>query len=124
MGAVLPSYPPASLRAKPLPRVAAFVSMRHIQSETRGPWRSRSRELLDQAMHEARAVVLDVADALDVDARNAGRAVSGEKPFDLGDVLALAASGPGGVRLARRLLSLLRDEIDRIEAGAALAAGR
>ena len=38
------------------------------------------------------------------------------KPIDLGDVLAIANTGPGGVRLARRLLSLLRDEIDRLEA--------
>ena len=67
-------------------------------------------------MAETHALVLDVADALDVDARAAGRALTGEKPIDVGDVLAIANTGPGGVRLARRLVSLLRDEIDRIDA--------
>lgn len=113
MGQALPSQPPlAPLRAKPLPRL---VALRHIQSETREPWRRRSRELVDVAMVEARASTLDVADALAVDARAAGRALNGEKPIDLGDLLAIAASGPGGQRLARRVISQLRDEMDRIE---------
>jgi hypothetical protein len=106
------SLPLAPLRAKPLPRL---VTLRHIQSETREPWRRRSRELLDLAMIESRACVLDVAEALAVDTRAAGRALTGEKPLDVGDLLALAAAGPGSLRLARRVLSQLRDEIDRIE---------
>lgn len=67
-------------------------------------------------MAETHCLVLDVADALAVDVRAAGRAVTGEKPIGLGDLLAIANTGPGGVRLARRLMSLLRDEIDRIDA--------
>ena len=112
MAAALKPNDMPPLRAKPLPR---SVTLRHIQSTTREPWRRRSRELLDLALVESRACVLDVADALAVDTRAAGRALTGEKPLDLGDLLAIAAGGPGSMRLARRVLSHLRDEMDRIE---------
>ena len=113
MASALPATLPPR-RAKALP-VAELSAVRHIRSETRGPWGTRSRQLVAQAMAETHCLVLDVADALAVDVRAAGRAVTGEKPIDLGDLLAVANTGPGGVRLARRIVSLLRDEIDRIE---------
>lgn len=106
--------PDAPLRPKTLPR-PVLVSLRHIQSETREPWRRRSRDLVAAAMVEARACPFDVAEALAVDSRAAGRALTGEKPLDVGDLLAIAANGPGSLRLARRILSQLRDEMDRIE---------
>lgn len=67
-------------------------------------------------MRESRASVADIAEALDVDTRAAGRALTGEKPIDLGDVIAIARAGSGSLRLARRILVQLRDELDRIEA--------
>lgn len=85
-----PSEPPLPLRAKPLPRrIPEPVQLRHIQSSTREPCRRRSRELVDVAMRESRASVADIAEALDVDTRAAGRALTGEKPIDLGDVIAI-----------------------------------
>lgn len=109
--------PPLPLRAKPLPRrIPEPVQLRHIQSSTREPCRRRSRELVDVAMREFRASVADIAEALDVDTRAAGRALTGEKPIDLGDVIAIARAGSGSLRLVRRILVQLRDELDRIEA--------
>jgi len=87
----------------------------HIRSASRRGGRRESRRLLRQAMTETRALVLDLADGLDVDERGARAALQGRRPIDMGDVLAVGATGPGGLRLARRWLALVRDELDRLE---------
>lgn len=108
----IPSTPPtAPLRAKPL----RLADATHVRSDVRREARRESRGLVLRVMVEARALTVDVADALDIDERNAARALSGDKPIDIGDVLAIARSGPGGARLARRILSALRDAIDASE---------
>ena len=108
--------PPHHARAKHLKLGADNVV--HLRSAVRKAGRLRSRELLRQAFADTRALTVDLADALDVDERNAARALTGEKPLDIGDVLCLASTGPGGSRAARRLLALLRDELDRLESAA------
>lgn len=81
--------------------------------------RRRSRELVRVAMVGERALVLDFADAVGVDERTARRALSIDEdaaPIDLGDLIAMAEQGPGGARLALRLLAEHQAEIFRIAA--------
>lgn len=115
--AAAPSWPPPPapqrLRAKVLQPEDFDVD--HIRSAARRGGRKESRRLLRKAMGETRALVLDLADGLEVDERGARAALQGRRPIDVGDVLAVGATGPGGLRLARRWLALVRDELDRIE---------
>ena len=93
----------------------------HVRSDARGEGRRRSRELVHAALTEARATVLDVAEALSIDERGAARALIGERPVDIGDVLAIARTGAGGVRLARAIMRELELEVET-QARAAAAA--
>lgn len=106
-----PPTPEAPIRAKTL----RLADATHVRSEVRREARRESRGLVLRVMHESKAMTIDVADALDIDERGAARALSGDKPIDIGDIIAIARSGPGGARLARRILSALRDSIDASE---------
>lgn len=119
----LPSSPPRR-SALPLTSEHLATATAHLRSDTRARWRRESRVIVARALVEARATVADVAEALSIDDRGAGRALQGERPVDVGDVLALAASGPGGARAARRVLTALRDEVDEIERCATGTHGR
>ena len=104
------------LRARTLGLSTEHVSIEHIRSEKRRLGRQVSREkVVLAALVQTRALVVDVAEALDIDERGASRACKGRDPFDVGDVLAIARSGPGGLRLARRLIALLSAQVDAIE---------
>lgn len=120
-----PSWPPpmtARRRAKPLTKAETTPAendndfdVDHIKSETKRAGRKQSRKLLRQAMAETRAEKSCIADALDVDEHGARRALSGRAPFDIGDVLVLAAGLVGDRKLARRYWLLVRDEMDRLD---------
>lgn len=116
------SYPPppdivaVPTRAKPIRRTEVQLdTCLHVRSDVRRDARRDSRRLVLGAMQDTRGTLLDVAAALDVSERAAGRALSGEHPLDLGDLVALARSGPGGARLARRIVTALRDAIDDVD---------
>lgn len=110
----LRSTPPPALAAPPRAKSLA-LDVAHIRSVTKRDERCESRVLLQEAMRIERALVLDLADALDVDERLAARVIRGRHPFDLGDLLALARSGRGGARLARRILAMLGDAVSKLE---------
>lgn len=106
--------PPPALRAKPLRMDEANIG--HIRSLRRRRGRERARRLIVlPAMEQVRALIADVAEAIDIDERAASRTVHGRDPFDFGDALCIAESGPGGLRLARRIAALFSAELDRIE---------
>lgn len=88
-----------------------------VRSSLRKGHRERSRELAHEAMESERALIIDLAEWLGIDERLVSRSLRGEAPLDWGDLLAFAASGRGGARLARRVMALLGSEIDRIEMG-------
>ncbi len=88
----------------------------HMRSGPRADGRKRSRELLRQGLTETRCLACDFAEALDIDERGAGKAITGERPVDIGDLIALGRGGRGCLRTARRLIALLSAELDRVEA--------
>ena len=91
----------------------------YVVSEAKRAKRLRSRELFHNAMSAERAQVLDYAEAVNVNERTARRALKIDEhaaPIDIGDLLAMAETGPGGVRLALRALAELQAEINRIAA--------
>lgn len=90
-----------------------------LRSPIKRAKRLRSRELVRDAMVSERALVLDFADAVGVDERTARRALAIDEkaaPIDLGDVLAMAETGPGGARLALRVVAVFQAEVCRIAA--------
>lgn len=100
------------------PRAKALrIDCEHVRSSLRKGHRERSRELAHEAMESERALIIDLAEWLGIDERLVSRSLRGEAPLDWGDLLAFAASGRGGARLARRVMALLGSEIDRIEMG-------
>jgi hypothetical protein len=117
MAVALPSSPPpAFARPSPLPITAEHVH--RVRSKTKRATRKRSRELIASAMRAERATPLDFADALEVNERRVRHALEISEDaacIDVGEVLAMAATGAGGARLARRVLSELLREIDSIE---------
>jgi len=117
MGAAAPSYPPPPvLRAAALPITSDHVH--RVRSESKRQARKRSRELLASAIRTERATMLDVADALEVNERRVRAAIEISEDagcIDIGDPLAMAKTGPGGLRLARRIYAELIRELDAIE---------
>ena len=111
----LPALP---ARAKSLPLSREHLLATHMRSDSRATWRAASRLIIAEAMRDARALDVDIAGALEIDDRGASRALRGERPIDAGDILAIAASGPGGARLARRIMARMRDAVDAIETSA------
>ncbi len=123
MVAALDSRPPPAAESAPRQRAKALAiddihidtHVEHLESESRKVGRKRSRELLKQGLTETRCDASDVAEALGINVRGAGRAVIGERPFDLGDLLAIAASSRATLRTALRVHALIGLELARIE---------
>jgi hypothetical protein len=107
-----PAQTPVVVRAKALPIDDRHVS--RLRSSARQRGRDRRVEIVGEAMRASRATPLDVADALELSERAARRAVEGGAPVDVGDLFPIAESGPGGLRLARRIVAALTVELDRI----------
>jgi hypothetical protein len=109
----LPSTPPPPPRAKAL---SLREPASRLVSAPRKRGRDRARVLVAEAMLETRATVLDVGDPLGIGERCARRALQLEDaaPIDLGDLIPIAESGPGGLRLVRRILAAFSVELDRI----------
>lgn len=117
MSCVAPSSPPPALHdARPRSSVLPLTPEHYsrVRSASRRDGRDRSRVILKGVMKAERALTLDVADAFDVDESTARRAIAGAAPVDIGDTLAMAKSGAGGARLARRLLVALLSEVDAL----------
>jgi len=113
VGQAIPSTPPEA-RAKTLPIRHEVVSRLVAPPRKRG--RDRSRVLVAEAMTAERATVLDVGDPLGIGERCTRRALQLEDaaPIDIGDLIPIAESGPGGMRLVRRILAAFSVELDRI----------
>jgi hypothetical protein len=95
----------------------------HVEKGARMAARQENRLLIVvPAMRAERAEMNDLAAALDVNKTRAHRIVEVRDghtidPLDVADLPMLAKSGPGGLRLARRILAMVESQIREIEFG-------
>lgn len=100
--------------AAPRAKSLAFGDSR-LRGEARRVARTESRFALRRIAHETGVTVGEIAQALGVDERNAARALSGEKPIDIGDLELIAKQSPRARRFVERVLYAIWASVDASE---------